>query len=81
MFVRTNNNNKHSYIVYGNLASVGIDTEILVTIRNLIFLAYTSKSTALNFEGLTPFQRSNTSSYSPWNKKSNKINVVREDLK
>ena len=67
-------------MVYGNLASVSIETEIPVTIRSLIFLAYKLKSTALNFEGLTPIQRSNTSLYNPWNKKFNKINLVREDL-
>lgn len=65
---------------YGNLASMSIETQIFVTIRGLIFLAYKSRSTALNFEGLQPIWRSNASSYGPWTEKTNEINSAR-DLK
>lgn len=42
--VRTNNN-KNSYMGCDNWAIMGIETQILVTSRGLIFLAYKSRST------------------------------------
>lgn len=42
--VRTNNN-KNSYLGCDNWASMGIETQIPITIRDLMFLAYKSRST------------------------------------